>query len=129
MSELLFQRCRRCGMVYPHRPDYLHTCTAGVRTFYSYYRLRNDDVVHSLVLVNADDTDPLLAVDTLAPDGTVQKWAMTRDAGRLVFWPPDGYSGSQGMCLHFSKDIQRHESAPREVLEREALGNRVSSAA
>lgn len=118
--------CPDCGQVYPHEPDYLHTCAAGVSTFHYFYRLKDDHVVHSLCLVGAKADDPLLAVETLAPDGTTQRWKMTRESGMLVFWPPDGYAGVQGLVMRYSKDVQRHAAAPRELLERYALNNRTS---
>lgn len=118
-------RCAKCGLPYPLRADYTHVCP-GPRIFHVFYRLTDDHIIDSFCCVGADATDPLLAVETLAPDGTTQRWAMRREDGMVVFYPPDGYSGGQGMVLRYSKEIQKHQLAPREVLERYALRHRVS---
>ena len=97
----------------------------GIPTAWYYYRLREDDFVSEFCVANAKDHDQ--TVETLAPDGSAQLWARRWEGDLLVFHPPDGYAGNQGLVWRYDKRFQRHEPAPREVMEREALRNRVTA--
>ena len=94
-------------------------------TAHYFYRLRNDSRITEFCVAGA--TDPHQFVESLAPDGTRQRWPSRREGDLLVFSAPDGYT--DGPCGHgYDGSLQRCEPAPREVLEREALRNRVSVA-
>jgi hypothetical protein len=104
---------------------------AEIPTAWYFYRLKDDDFVAEFCVANAQDqpTDGFPQgqfVETLAPDGTRQRWAKRQDGDLLVFRPPDGYAGGQGMEWHYDKRLQRHQAAPRHLLEKYALGSRVS---
>lgn len=92
--------------------------------FFYFFRLKDDHIVDSLVLANVNEDDPELRVETLAPDGTTQRWWRREEDGCLVFYPPDGYAGIQGLLLNYSRNLQQHAPAPPEMMERLALRNR-----
>jgi hypothetical protein len=96
----------------------------GVPVATYFYRLKEDDFVAEFCVANSHDPDQW--VGTLAPDGSLQQWAKRDENGLVVFRPPDGYTGSQGMEWHYDKRMQVHEAAPRELMEKLALNNRVS---
>lgn len=106
---------------------------ADIRTAWYFYKLKMDDFVAEFCVANADDTptDDFPEgqwVATRAPDQTLQRWAKSQVGDLLVFRPPDGYTGGQGLEWHYDKRLQRHQAADREAMERYALGNRVSVA-
>lgn len=94
------------------------------RTAFYFYRLRADDYVSEFCVANHGDPDQY--VETLAPDGTTQRWRKREEGDLLVFTPPDGYAGDQGMIWAYDRRLQRGESMPRVMLERLALRMRVS---
>lgn len=96
------------------------------RPAYYHYRLRQDIVVSAFCVAGASDPDQY--VETLAPDGTKQRWAKRSEGDLLVFVPPDGYAGRQPLLWMYDKRLQRGEAMPQELLERYALGCRVSVA-
>lgn len=98
--------------------------TAVPVAFY-FYRLKDDDFVAEFCVANSND--PNQWVGTLAPDGTLQRWAKREEGDLNVFRPPDGYTGNQGIEWHYDRRLQCHEAASRELMERLALGNRVSA--
>lgn len=94
------------------------------RTAWYFYRLKDDDFVREFCVANA--RDPNQTVETLAPDGTHQKWARRHEGDLLVFTPPDGYAGDQGLLWAYDRRLQVGEPMPREQLEKLALDSRVS---
>jgi hypothetical protein len=93
-------------------------------TAWYFYRLREDDFVAEFCVAGA--SDPTQYVETLAPDGTCQRWARREEGDLLVFRPPDGYSGAQGLIWAYNRRLQRGQAMPYAELERRALGMRVS---
>lgn len=89
-----------------------------------FYRLREDDFVNEFCV--AGSKDPNQFVETLAPDGTPQRWAKRAEGDLVIFTPPDGYAGSQGLLWSYDRRIQVGEPMPREELERQALRCRKS---
>jgi hypothetical protein len=89
-----------------------------------FYRLKNDSFIREFCVEGA--TDPWQTVDTLAPDGTPQRWRREMEGDLMVFYPPDGYEGEQGLLWAFDPLLQRAEPMPRDLLERRALNMRVS---
>jgi hypothetical protein len=96
----------------------------SVPVAYYFYRLREDDFANEFCV--AGNRDPALLVETLAPDGTPQRWAKRSEGDLTVFTPPDGYAGSQGFVLRCDPRYQVMEPMPREELERQALRCRKS---
>lgn len=94
------------------------------RTAHYFYRLKDDDFVSEFCVANS--ADPGQYVETLAPDGTAQRWDRRDEGDLAVFRPPDGYSGSQGVLWAYDRRLQRGEAMPRVQLERLALRCRVS---
>jgi len=93
------------------------------RTAYYFYRVREDDSLIREFCV-AGHADPNQYVETLAPDGTLQRWQKREEGDLLVFWPPDGYAGMQGVLWCYDRRLQIGEPMPRPQLERELLRNR-----
>lgn len=93
------------------------------RAFY-FYRLRDDHLVSEFCVANHGD--PNQYVETLAPDGTAQRWARREEGDLLVFSPPDGYAGAQGLLWAYDKRLQLGRPMPRPMLERLALNMRKS---
>src|SRR4051812_47720375 len=91
---------------------------------YYFYRLKRDDYVREFCVANA--RDPHQSVSTFAPDGTVQFWPAHADGDLLVFTPPDGYAGDQGLLWCYDRRFQLGEAMPYEELERRALNERKS---
>lgn len=89
-----------------------------------FYRLRDDHIVREFCVEGA--TDPWQSVETLAPDGTLQRWHRRMEGDLMVFHPPDGYVGEQGLLWSYDRDLQEAEPMPRDLLERRALNMRVS---
>ena len=94
------------------------------RIAYYFYRLRDDHIVSEFCVANAGD--PRQAVETLAPDGTPQRWQQRHEGDLLVFTSPDGYAGDQGILWLYDRRLQLGQPMPREELERQALRMRVS---
>lgn len=90
-----------------------------------YYVLKDDHIVEEFC-VAVDGGDPNQYVETLAPDGTAQRWTRRTRGDLLVFLPPDGYSGAQGMLWVYDKRLQSGQAMPRAELERRALNMRIS---
>ena len=91
---------------------------------YYAYVLGRDDYVEEFHVANA--SDPHQWVETLAPDGTRQKWPDRMRDGVLVFYPPDGYSGGQGLLWHYDPRWQECVRISRAAMEKIALRNRHS---
>ena len=89
-----------------------------------FYRLRDDDFVNEFCVANSADPDQF--VESLAPDGTPQRWRARADGDLVVFTPPDGYDGNQGLLWAYNRALQVGEPMPREELERQALRCRKS---
>lgn len=89
-----------------------------------FYVLKDDHIVSKFCVEGA--TDPGQFVETLAPDGTPQRWAKRWEGDLLCFYPPDGYSGAQGMIWAYDRRLQSAEPMPRRLLERRALNMRFS---
>lgn len=92
---------------------------------YYFYLLQDDDFVKEFCVANSGD--PHQTVATLAPDGTWQYWKSRAEGDLLVFHPPDGYTGDEGLLWAYDKRLQRGEPMPRAELERRALAMRVSA--
>lgn len=92
---------------------------------YYFYRLKTDDFVSEFCVANSGD--PNQCVETLAPDGTKQRWKKHSEGDLVIFTPPDGYAGGQGLLWFYDRRLQIGEAAPREELERLALRMRVSA--
>lgn len=88
-----------------------------------FYLLRRDDFMAEFCVAGAVGPQ---SVETLAPDGTYQKWPSLWRGDLLVFRPPDGYSGNQGLLWSYDRRLQVGEAMPRAELERRALGMRAS---
>lgn len=91
---------------------------------YYFYRLKEDDCVREFCVAGAVDPDQY--VETLAPDGTPQRWEKRQEGDLLVFHPSDGYAGDQCLLWSYNKSLQRGEAMPREQLEKLALSMRCS---
>lgn len=91
---------------------------------YYAYHLKRDDYVEEFHVANA--SDPYQWVETLAPDGSRQKWPSRWRDGVLVFHPPDGYSGGQGLLWHYDPAMQECIRISRANMEKIALRNRHS---
>jgi hypothetical protein len=128
--------CPGCGVlftVYPALP-FDHKCEQArqePRVCRYFYRLKDDDLVTEFCVANALDVPTEGFPDgqyvaTRAPDGTLQRWAKRLEGDLLVFRPPDGYAGGQGMEWHYDRRTQRHEPIDRPTLEKLALSGRVS---
>ena len=89
-----------------------------------FYRLRDDDFVEEFCVAGA--VDPNQFVETLAQDGTPQRWIKRREGDLLVFHPPDGYQGGQGLLWAYDHRLQTGRPMPREELEKQALRMRLS---
>lgn len=94
------------------------------RVAYYFYRLKDDDIVSEFCVANA--ADPHQYVSTLALDGTEQLWQRRDEGDLVIFRPPDGYLGSQGLLWAYDRRLQVGEAMPRAELERYALRHRVS---
>ena len=94
-------------------------------TAHYFYRLKADDFVSEFCVAGAVGPN---TVHTLAPDGSEQPWARREEGDLLVFRPPDGYAGGQGLLWAYDRRLQRGEAMPRPLLERYALRCRVSAA-
>lgn len=101
-----------------------HTRKKGATRCWYFYRLREDDFVSEFCVIGS--ADPNQQVETMAPDGTIQQWEKRKEGNLIVFRPPDGYVGNQGLMWHYDRTLQHGEAAPRDVLEREALNNRLT---
>ncbi len=88
-----------------------------------FYRLREDDFVSEFCVANSAGPNTL---ETIAPDGTFQRWPSRHEGDLLVFRAPDGYSGGQGLCWSYDRRLQAGDPMPRRELERRALGMRAS---
>lgn len=95
-----------------------------MRQAFYFYRLRDDDFVNEFCVANSGD--PNQYVETLAPDGTPQRWRQRHEVDLVIFTPPDGYDGNQGLLWAYDKRLQVGEPMPREMLERQALRMRKS---
>jgi hypothetical protein len=93
------------------------------RVAYYFYRLRDDHLVREFCVVGAIGPQ---TVHTLSPDGLPEYWQQRDENGVLVFLPPSGYAGGQGLLWAYDKRLQRGEAMPRHLLERMALGMRMS---
>lgn len=124
--------CPKCAvaiLVYPALPVG-HVCAAynpnhAPRTFYYYYVLTDDHRVHSLHLVDADEADPHLRVESQV-NGQIVKWKSKSIDGELVFFPPTE-EASRDHYLRYDDRIQRHEELPRHLHHRAALRGRHSA--
>ena len=90
-----------------------------------FYVLADDHIVKEFCVAGAVGPQ---RVETLAPDGTPERWPSSHRGDLLVFTPPDGYAGAQGLVYAWDRRLQRAEPMGRGELERRALGNRVSVA-
>jgi hypothetical protein len=88
-----------------------------------FYLIKEDDFVTDFCVAGAVGPN---SVETLAPDGSFQRWPSFWRDGLLMFRAPDGYAGGQGLCWSYDRRLQRGEPMPRPDLERRALGMRVS---
>ncbi len=101
----------------------LPIASVSARPAHYFYRLSNDSRINEFCVANS--SDPNQFVDSIAPDGSKQRWAKRTEGDLVVFTPPDGYiDGAVGWM--YDRRLQIGQPAPREVLEREALRNQVS---
>lgn len=89
-----------------------------------FYRLKDDDLIGEFCVANAADPDQ--EVETINPDGTMEKWEKRQEGDLLVFRPPSGYSGGP-VCWMYNRNLQIGVAMPREELERQALRCRRST--
>jgi hypothetical protein len=94
------------------------------RIAFYFYRLMRDDFVREFCVAN--HADPHQTVETLAPDGTHQCWDRREEGDLLIFRPPDGYAGDQGLLWSYDRRLQIGQALPRPALEHEALNGRIS---
>ena len=97
------------------------------KTAFYFYRLKDDDFVKEFCVAN--HADPTQYVETLARDGTLQRWDKREEGDLLVFRPPDSYAGDQPLMWMCNRDLQVVEPLSeerRQLLETEALCRRVS---
>jgi len=92
-----------------------------------FYRLRevSDEIITEFCV--RGHSDPRQFVETLAPDGTPQRWENREEGDLLVFHAPDGYSGQQGLIWSYDNRLQEAVPMPRAELEKEAMRMRVSA--
>lgn len=115
MNALDLYRQRRAARMAP-----------GVPQAYYFYRLTNDHFIREFCVANAQD--PEQYVDSVAPDGSKQRWAKRWEGDLLVFTPPDGYDGG-AVGWMYDRRLQVGLPMPRAELERQALRCRVSALA
>lgn len=97
----------------------------GPFTCWYFYRLKRDDYVSEFCLAGWAQ-DPEQYVATLDPNGQWQRWHRRQEGDLLVFRPPDGYRGDQGLGWYYNRQLQVGEAMPRKELEKRALNSRVS---
>lgn len=97
---------------------------SAIPVAFYFYRLRNDNFMKEFCVANAKD--PNQYVESRTPDGTLQRWAKRWEGDLLVFTPPDSYDGGPVGWM-YDRRLQLGQMAPRDVLEREALRNRISA--
>ncbi len=126
--------CPKCGdrwLVFPGLPmeckckGAKYNPHVGPRTFYYYYVLSDDHRVHSLRLIDADDADPFLRVESQI-DGQIVQWERRTENGELCFYPPSE-AASRDHYLRYDERIQKHEELPRHLHHRAALCGRHSA--
>ena len=100
----------------------MRVATKPQAAHYSYV-LKNDNTIVKFCVANHRGPQ---TVETTAPDGkTRQNWTQKEEGDLLVFYPPDGYLGGP-VRWKYNKFLQNGEPMPRDLLEKLALGMRVS---
>ena len=94
------------------------------RTAHYFYRLKDDNLVSQFCVANSGD--PNQWVETMAPDGTMQRWQKREEGDLVVFYPPDALASQQVIGWAYNRDLQIGKPMPREELEKLALHHRVS---
>ena len=94
-----------------------------VRQALYWYRIRNDNFIREFCVANSGD--PNQYVESMAPDGTRQRWQKRDEGDLIVFTPPDGYDGG-AVGWMYNRRLQRGRMAPRDLLEKQALRMRKS---
>jgi hypothetical protein len=93
---------------------------------YYFYTIREDDLIRELRFINVID-EALQVSHTNGMDKVRHDWAKRTEGDYVIFTPHPSYKGEQEFVQIFSRPwIQRFIAAPRTILERAALNNRVS---
>lgn len=101
-----------------------HPSPAAARMAWYFYRLDMNDGVKEFCVANA--ADPATSVASRGKDGKMHVWARRVEGDLLIFTPHADYVEGDWFGLQYDKTVQRCETAPPEIRDREALRNAVS---